>query len=128
ASSRLHVALLAALAGVNSVAYFAAASRIPDALQTLSDAYFRVYFPTMTTMLAERRQKAAELLLDRSLRLMSFGGALVAAIGVIFGHQIVPLLYTAKYASSAPVFALLMIALHMTVLVSVLGYTLTAAG
>jgi O-antigen/teichoic acid export membrane protein/glycosyltransferase involved in cell wall biosynthesis len=128
ASARLHVTLLGAMAGLTSVAFFAAASRIPDALQTVSDSYFRVFFPTMTTLLAERRQEAANLLFNRSMRLISFSGALVAVIATIFSREIVLLLYTSKYASAAPVFALLMIALDMTVLVSVIGYTLTAVG
>jgi glycosyltransferase involved in cell wall biosynthesis/O-antigen/teichoic acid export membrane protein len=128
ASARLHITLLAALAGVNSVAYFAAASRIPDALQTLTDSYFRVYFPTMTTLLAEGRQKAAQVMFDRTLRLMSFTGALAAVCGAVFSHEIMNILFTSKFGVAAPAFALLMISLYMTVVVNVLGYTLTAGG
>jgi O-antigen/teichoic acid export membrane protein len=128
ASARLHVALLGALAGSASVAYFAVAARIPEALQILCDAYFRVYFPTITSLLAAGRRQAADLVFERSLRLVSFGGALVALVAAAFSEEIITLLFSSKYASSAPAFALLMIALHMTVLVNVLGYTLTAAG
>jgi O-antigen/teichoic acid export membrane protein len=127
-SARLHVALLGALAGPASVAYFAVAARIPEALQMLCDSYFRVYFPTMTSLLAAGRRHTADLVFERSLRLVSFGGALAAIVAIAFSEEIVTILFSAKYADSAPTFALLMIALHMTVLVNVLGYTLTAAG
>lgn len=126
--SRLHVTLLGALAGVDAVAYFSAANRIPDALQTLSDSYFRVYFPTVTMLLADGRRQAAQQLFRRSLRVVSFAGALGAVTAVVFRHEIVTVLFSAKYARSATAFGLLMIALHVSVVVNVLGYTLTAAG
>ncbi|HEX5417056.1 MAG TPA: flippase [Chloroflexota bacterium] len=128
AASRLHVTLLGALAGVDSVAFFAAASRIPDALSTLKDSYFRVYFPSMTTLLAQKRHQTAQVLFDRSMRLISFGGALAAVTGTVFSRQIIEVIYSAKYESAAPAFAVLMVSLQMTIQVSVLGYTLTAAG
>jgi O-antigen/teichoic acid export membrane protein len=127
-SARLHVAFLAAFAGPAGVAVFAVAARIPDALQMLCDSFFRVYFPTMTTLLAGGGRPAARTMLERSLRLVSFGGALAAVVGTVFSREIIVVLFSAKYADSAPVFALLMLALHMTVVLNVMGYTLTAAG
>jgi len=127
-TDRLHLVLLGALAGVDGVAYFAVATKIPDGLQALGDSYFRVYFPTMTSLLAAGRRRAAGLMFERSLRLVSFGSALAAVIAAMFSREIVTLLFSAKYAGSAPVFAVLMIGLHMAVLVNVLGYTLIAAG
>jgi O-antigen/teichoic acid export membrane protein len=126
-SARLHVTLLAALAGVDSVAFFAVAARIPDALKTLSDSYFRVYFPTMTSLLATDRPRATALF-ERTLRLGSFAGALGAVISVVFSREIVALLFSSKYVASAPVFGLLMVALQMSVMLNVVGTTLIAAG
>jgi O-antigen/teichoic acid export membrane protein len=128
AAARLHLALLGALAGPASVAHLAVAARIPDALQLLYDSYFRVYFPTMAALLASRRREAAGRVLDQSLRLVSFAGALAAVVAIVFSQEIVTLTFGATYSADAPIFALLMLALHMSLLVNVLGYTLTAAG
>src|SRR5581483_10927808 len=122
-STRLHLTLLGILAGVDSVAYFAIANRIPDAIQSQSDSFFRVYFPSMAALLAGDKRAAAELLLERSLRLISFVSALAAVGATAFSREIVTVLFSARYDSSAPAFALLMIALHMTLLVNVIGYT-----
>jgi O-antigen/teichoic acid export membrane protein/glycosyltransferase involved in cell wall biosynthesis len=127
-SDRMHITLLGALAGVDSVAFFAVANRIPDALQTLSDSFVRVYFPAVSALLAAGRKQAAELMLQRSLRLLSFVSALGAVIAAAFSREIVTLLFSAKYAPAAPAFALLMVALQMTMIVNLLGYTLTATG
>lgn len=127
-SARLHVSLLGALVGPSAVAFFAIAGRMPDGLQTVSDSFFRVYFPTMSSLLSAGHHDSAEAMLRRSLRLIAFAGSVAAIVAVVFSREIVTLLFSAKYASSAPVFALLMLALQMSVLVSVLGYTMTASG
>jgi len=127
-SSRIDVLLLGALLGPTTVALFNIAGRIPNAFLRLAQSYTAVYFPTVTELLAEGRKNRAQWLLDHSLRLLSFGLALVALIAVLFSRQIITLLFSDRYASSSPVFALLMIALHMTILLTLMGYTLTAAG
>jgi O-antigen/teichoic acid export membrane protein len=127
-SGQIDTLLLGALLGPTAVALLSVAGRIPKALLRLSHSYTAVYFPTVTELLAEGKRSQARWLLDHSLRLISFGMALVALTSVVFSRQIVTLLFSEKYAASSPVFALLMIALHMTVLVTLMGYTLTAAG
>jgi O-antigen/teichoic acid export membrane protein len=128
ASGRVHVVLLATLAGPAAVAYYAVAARIPEALQNLSDSFVRVYFPTMTTMLAGGQRREAAAIMNRSLALISFAGALGALTTALFSRELVGLIFSEKYLASAPALALLMLALHMTVVVNVLGYTLTADG
>jgi O-antigen/teichoic acid export membrane protein len=125
---RVHVLLLGTLAGPASVAYFEVAARIPDALQRLSESYTAVYYPTVTSMLAVGNRKQAGWLLDQSLRLVSFATALAALMTVLFSRQIVTLLFSERYLESAPAFGLLMIGFHMTFIVNLMGYTLTAAG
>lgn len=125
---RVDVLLLGTLAGPASVAYYAVAARIPDALQHLSESYTAVYFPTMAALLAKGKLRQASWILDHSLRLISFAAALVALIAVLFSQQIVTLLFSEKYAASSLAFALLMIALHITLMANLMGYTLTSAG
>jgi O-antigen/teichoic acid export membrane protein len=67
-------------------------------------------------------------MVNDSLRLISFVTAVVALTSVVFSREIITLLFSETYAISSPAFALLMIAFHMTFVLSLMGYTLTAAG
>jgi O-antigen/teichoic acid export membrane protein len=128
ASGRIHVLLLGTLSGPVSVAFFSVAERIPIALQRLSESFITVYFPTITTLMAEEKRDEALSILNASLRVVSFVGASITLLGVLFSEQIITLLFTEKYAESASTFAILSLALHMGLLVNIMGYTLTAAG
>ena len=125
---RVDILLLAAIAGPTSVAYYSVAARIPDALQRMSEAYIAVYFPTISSMLANGKQKQATLILNRSVRLISFGTALGALVSVLFSTEIMTLLFSHKYAASALVFGILMLAFHVAFMINLMGYTMTAAG
>lgn len=128
AFTQVHVLLLGALAGPASAAYYSVAARIPRALQQLSESYIAVYFPTTAALLARGERSRAFQVLNHSLRLISFGAALVALTAVVFSREIVTLLFSEQYAVISKAFALLMIGFHVTFVLSILGYTLTAAG
>jgi O-antigen/teichoic acid export membrane protein len=125
---RVQTLLLGAWSGPTSVAYFAVASRIPEALQQVAESYMAVYFPRMTALQAAGRRAHAGDMLNTSLRLVSFGAAALALVGVLFSPWITELLFSAQYAASAPAFAILMVTLQMVLVVNLLGYTLTSAG
>jgi O-antigen/teichoic acid export membrane protein len=128
ASNSSQSLLLSIFLGPAAVAFFEVAMRVPGALLRLSQSYTAVYFPMATGLLAEGKRDQARRLLEHSLSLNSFLAGLAALISVVFHRQIVTLLFSEKYAASSSTFALLMLALHMTVLVTLMGYTLTAAG
>ncbi len=127
-SSRIDVLLLSALVGPTSVAFYSIAATIPSALIRLAQSYVAVFFPTMAALLAEGKRRQATWMLDHSLRLCSFAGALAALGAVVLGKEIITLLFSEEYAASSMAFALLMMAFHMTFLVMLTGYTLTVAG
>jgi O-antigen/teichoic acid export membrane protein len=128
ASGQIHVLLLGTLSGPVSVAFFSVAEKIPVAMQRLSESFITVYFPTITSMMAEEKRDQAVSVLNGSLRLISFLGACVALVGVLFSEAIITLLFSEKYADSASAFGVLVLALHMGMLVNIMGYTLTALG
>ena len=128
ASSRMSTLLLAMFVGPVQVAYYGVAERIPKAFQNLYAAFISVFFPNMSTLFAEKKYEKATATMNQSLRLFSFLMAFSALVIILFGKQIVILLFTSEYAESAPVFSLLMVALHMGLLVQIMGYTLTSAG
>jgi len=127
-SGQIHIFLLSALSGPVSVAIYGIASRIPTALQRLSQSYTAVFFPTITTLLSKDQREDALSILNASLRLLSFAGSLVALVAILFSHDIVVLLFSEKYAESAFLFGLLTLGFHMGMLVNLMGYSLTAAG
>lgn len=127
-SGRADILLLGAFMGPSAVALFEVGGRIPNALVRLTQSYSAVYFPTMTELLSKGDTRRAHQLLNRSLVLVSFFMALAALISVVFGQEIIRLLFSAKYETSSMVFSLLMIGLQMNVLVTLMGYTLTSAG
>lgn len=125
---RADILLLAALAGPSSVAYYAVAARIPDALQRLSESYIAVYYPTVSALIANGKHQEATKVLNQSVRLLSLATALGAAGAILFSKQIMTLLFSGRYAVSALPFALLMVAFHAAFMISLIGFTLTAAG
>ncbi len=128
ASSQADVLLIGALAGPTDAAYYTIALRIPSALHRLFESYVDVYFPTMSALLAQGQRQRAHQVLGQSVRLLSFLGAGLALGAAVYSRPIMTLLFSSQYLPSSPVFAVLMLALHMTLLVNLLGYTLTAAG
>ncbi len=127
-SGRADILLLGMFIGPSAVALFDVGGRIPNALVRLTQSYSAVYFPTMTELLSKGEKDRAHLLLNRSLRMISFIMALSALISVVFGQQIIGVLFSSRYEQSSTVFSLLMIGLQMNVLVTLMGYTLVSSG
>jgi O-antigen/teichoic acid export membrane protein len=124
---RIDVLLLGTLAGPLAVAYYSVANKVPDAMQRLADSFIAVYYPTVSSLLSSKKVKQAHWYLNHSLRLVSFLTALSTLVAVVFGKEIVHLLFSDKYLISVPGFGLLTLAFHLMLTVNLLGYTLTAA-
>jgi O-antigen/teichoic acid export membrane protein len=124
---RIDVLLLGTLAGPMGVAYYSVANKVPDALQRLADSFIAVYYPTVSALLSTKRNLQAHWYLNHSLRLVAFLTALATLVAVVFGKEIVLLLFSDKYLIAVPAFGLLMLAFHLMLTVNLLGYTLTAA-
>ncbi len=125
---RIQTFVLSAFGGPGALAMFAVASRIPEALQQVAESYMAVYFPKMTALLTGGSYAQASKMFETSLRLVSFGAALLTLACVLLSNEITETIFSARYAASAPAFAVLMIGLHMVLVVNLMGYTLTAAG
>ncbi len=127
-TGQIQILLLSTLAGPAMVAFYSVAAKIPLALARLSESFVSVYFPTMSTLLAEKRYKQAGWVLNQSLRLSSFVVGLGALVAVMFSEEIMVLFFSATYAQASSTFAVLMISFHMMFLVNLLGFTITSAG
>jgi len=127
-TGRVDVLLLGMFAGVNSVAYYDVATKIPFALNRLYDSFTSVFYPNITALLANGSRQKARRMLEESLRLLTAALGLPGIIAVLFGGEIMTLLFSEKYAASGPAFAIMMVAIQVGITVYLMGYTLTAAG
>ena len=127
-ANRLNTLLIAGLTGPVAVSHFSVASRIPDQLAMVLRSYTQVYLPHMSRFLAEAEMERARRLLAASLRLMSFGFALLTVLLGFFRHEILSLLAPPSYQAAAPAVPLLVGALAFASLGSILGSTLVALG
>jgi len=127
-SNQVHVLLLSGWVGPASIAFFHIASKIPAALQRLAESFIAVYFPTMSSLLADKRYAAADHMLDQSLRLSSLMLGTGVLIAALFSQEIIVWLFSETYAAAASTFTILMLVFHMKFMVHLMGYTLTAAG
>lgn len=126
-SWQLHYFLLGALAGPAFVALYDVANKIPASLHRFSESYISVFFPTMSSLLAEKNHKKASWMLDQSLRISSFIIGVGTLFSVLFSREIMAI-FKLEYVVAAPTFSILMLTFHMTFMVHLLGYTLTSAG
>jgi O-antigen/teichoic acid export membrane protein len=125
---RIDSLVIGILLGPTEIAYYEIARKIPDNLMTLYDAFRSVYFPLVSGMFArEERDKVAQVL-NNSTRLISFVTAAGAVIALLFGRDIIVLLFSERYLASVPVFVVLMVALNLSLIGSTLGISLVAVG
>jgi O-antigen/teichoic acid export membrane protein len=127
-AGQIQILLLSGLAGPAMVAFYSVAAKIPLALARLSESFVSVYFPTMSSLLAEERYEQASWMLNQSLRLSSFVVGVGALFSVLFSTEIMLIFFSATYMDADTTFAVLMISFHMMFLVNLLGFTMTSAG
>ena len=114
--------------GTAGVAYYEVARKIPQSLTAFYEAFRVVYFPFATNLFAlGKRQKLTDML-NHAIRWISFLTILGALITLLFGHEIVVLLFSESYLPSVPAFVLLMIGLNLVFMENTLGYSLVAIG
>lgn len=125
---RIDTLMIAAMLPVADIAYFEVARKIPDSLLAFFDAYTTVFFPLFSHLYSANEYEKAELLLRSSLRLITFISLFMAGAALLFGKDIIRLLFSEKYVVAAPVFFILMVALALTLIGYLLGKSLVAVG
>lgn len=125
---RIDTLIIGALLGSADIAYYEIARKIPDSLARLYEAFRSVYFSFMSTLFALGEQKKAAQMLNHSTRLISFVTILGALIVLVFGNDVISLLFSERYLPSVPAFVFLMIALNVSLIGNILGTSLVAVG
>ncbi|HEX9859655.1 MAG TPA: flippase [Nitrospirota bacterium] len=126
--TKVDTLIIGALVSPVGVAYYGAASKIPDSSRQLFNSFKSVYFPNMSELYNKDQPREAEKVLNNSLRAVAFASTLATLVVFLFQDSIVKLLFSDKYIDSAPVLSILMFALCVALVGNVLGTTLVSAG
>jgi O-antigen/teichoic acid export membrane protein len=120
--------LLGALLSPSSVAMFAVASKIPDAMERLFLSMSVVYFPSMSQLMASGRREEGRQLMNLILVLITTGLSFVALATYFFQQEILLILFSEQYIEAAPLLALLMLSFLLTCTGQLMGFTSVADG
>lgn len=126
--TRLDTLVIAALLGPADIAYYEIARKIPDSVAQLYDSFRTVYYPVLSRLIAQRSMEGAARLVNATTRLVAFAALLGALLVLLFGEQLIVLLFSEKYLPSAPIFTVLALALAVSLIGVTLGTALVAAG
>ncbi len=126
--NRIDTVLIAGLLGSAATAYYEVARKIPDNISLFYESFRAVYFPLIVRFFSRGDRERVSNLLNASTRLISVGTAALALAALVFGRQLIPLLFSEKYLPSLPAFVLLMTALSISLIGYTLGTSLVAIG
>lgn len=125
---RMDTFMLGAVFGPAQIAYYEVARKIPESISGLYEAFRSVYFPFVSKHVAQGDLERASGLLNNSNRLLSFVTVFGAIVALLFGQEIITLLFSAQYLASVPVFTLLLLRTSLSFTDYTLGYSLVAVG
>lgn len=126
--SRIDTVAVAVFLGPVDIATYEVARKIPDYLRNLYEPFKSVYYPFVSKRYSLDGRHQAGTFMNSSIRFVAFVTLLGAVIATLFGKEILQLIFTQKYSSSAPVFVLLMFNLSISLISNVMGTTLVAVG
>ncbi len=106
---RVGVLLLENLRGTAETGYYAAASRLVEALRVLPNALFGVLLPALAGLLAT--PAALARLFRRTLLLLAGFGLLAGLLGLLLGHLLIEVVYGSAFLPAVPVLQLALWAL-----------------
>lgn len=114
--------------GPAEIAIYEIARKIPESLESFYEAFRKVYFPYISDLFSQKKNKEASAMLNHSMRLISVAGVFGVMVAFFFGREIIFLLFSESYEESVFLFGLLMVVLLMNVIEYTLGYSLVAVG
>lgn len=125
---RTDTVMLGAMSGSLSVAAYEVGYKVPNQLRALFVAFRSVFFPHIAEYYGNNNHVAAEALLRNTLRVVSFLSAGATLVAILYGKEIITLLFSSKYADSGAVFATLMVAISFGICNYLMGTALIASG
>jgi O-antigen/teichoic acid export membrane protein len=126
--NRIDTVLIGVLLGIEGVGYYEIARKIPDMFTLGFEAYRVVYYPHASRFHAEGQLGSLSRLLNTSNRLFAFATLLGAFVTLLFGRELVFLLFTPEYGPSVSPLIVLMVTLCFYTIGYTLGVSLVAIG
>jgi O-antigen/teichoic acid export membrane protein len=126
--NRMDTMIVGSFLGTSGIAYYEIARKIPDSLMQTYPVFISVYFPISANLYAGHGKEKTERLMNTSLRILAFLIVLGALVSVVFGRDIIRLLFSETYLPSYTAFVILMVGLVLKVTENTLGYSLVAIG
>jgi O-antigen/teichoic acid export membrane protein len=128
AYSKLDTLIIGSLLGARGVAFYDIARKIPDSLMQLYSVFISVYFPVSANVYATEKEEKTNYILNNSIRLLSFTAVLATLLTLLFGKDIIVVLFSEEYLGSYWVLVLLMFGVALDLMEEILGYSLVAIG
>lgn len=125
---RADIFIMAMLLSPISLAYYDVAAKIPEGMQRLFRSFINVYFPRLSSLFAAGRLREAGVVMNRSLFYLAYGCLFLALGALLFGGEIIGLIFSSQYLEAAPAFSLLMINFAIMIASYTMGYSLVSAG
>lgn len=125
---RTDTIMLGAMLGPVSVGIYEVGYKLPNQIRAFFAAFRSVFFPHLSEYYGNDDQHSAESLLRNALRLVSFVMAGATLLAVLYGREIITILFSSKYAVSAPVFTVLMIGVSAGLCNFLMGTALISSG
>jgi PST family polysaccharide transporter len=126
--SRIDTLIIGMLLGPAEIAYYEMARMIPDALHSIYDSFRVVFFPFVSRFLAVGERIQVARMVNNSTRLLAVLSSFGALVALLFGNDVIRLIYSDKYLPSVSAFGVLLVVLSLSMVSNVLGTTLVAAG
>lgn len=128
AYSKVDTLIIGSLLGTRGVALYDIARKIPDSLMQLYSVFISVYFPVIANVYATGKEKKTNYIINNSIRLLPFAAMFAALLALLFGKEIIVLLFSEEYLASYWVLVLLMFGIVLDMTEEILGYSLVAIG
>ncbi|MEM7333975.1 MAG: flippase [Chloroflexota bacterium] len=110
-----------------SIALYEVALKIPDGFMRIFRSFITVYFPSISSLFAQKQEQEAIKVMNKSLGIFSLAITALCVGAFLFGREIVTLLFSDQYSSVYLAFAFMMIGVYLRVIANILGYSLVSA-
>jgi O-antigen/teichoic acid export membrane protein len=120
--------MIGAMISSAGLASYEIATKVPEMMRRIFESFRNVYFPNISHLFSKGDFYRAQLMLNHSIRIVSFATVLLSLIVALFQVDLITLLFSSLYADSAAALSILMITVSYALVSNIIGTTLVALG
>jgi O-antigen/teichoic acid export membrane protein len=110
------------------VAAYEIAAKFPEMLRRIFESFRAVFFPNMSELFSQKKVVESQLVLNNSIRIVTFISILLTLFVTLFQTELVRLIFSEKYVASAQALSILTLSVSIGLIGNLLGTTLVAFG